>query len=245
MPPARDELTAALRRLGASAALAAQLRAFLKARHPGDQERIYHSLAHTLEVAALTARMLRKWPRVPAERKVLILLAAALHDLDPERCPGTPARVQATLEYLQNDEDAHALIAAFCDRFHFTPGQVGALIMATDYSAHPEEMAELQHAFKRAHKYAFGDDPWIDEWGRRLAYWDKIATYLHNTPEESRRRVAGLGRELRTSGAWRRRPKAGLKGVSRAFLEKLTRDPLFDYLSKADRARFRAVLRRF
>ena len=234
-----------LRALGTPAGLVERLVAFLKTRHPGNQERIYHSFAHTIEVAALTTRMLHRWPKVPAERKVLIALSAALHDLDPERYPGTPARVSATLEYLQGHGEAHSLVSDFCDRFHFTPGQVGALIMATDYSADKNELVQLQEAFKRAHKYAFGDDPWIDEWGRRLAYWDKIATYLENEPQESRRRVAGLGRELRRAGAWRRRPKAGLTGVSRDFLLALKKHELYTYLPKADRARFEKVLKLF
>lgn len=231
------DFSAELRRHGVPERLCARLRGFLKARHPGDQEKIYHSLAHTQEVADLTARMLRSWPRVPSERKVLLILAAALHDVDPHREPGTPARVDATLQYLQADADARALIAEFCDRFHFTPGQVAALIMATDYSSKPKEMQAKRKAFRRAHRYAFGDDPWIEEWGRRLAYWDQIATYLQNTPEVSRRRVAGLGRELRRARALKYRPE-GLKGLSRDFLARLRKDVLFTYLAKRDRERF-------
>ena len=248
MPPkALSGVSHELRALGVPATLCSRLIRFLKERHPGEQEKIYHSFAHTVEVADLTARMLRRWPKVPADRKILIALAAALHDLDPERYPGTPARVHATIEYLQNNEEAHDVVSAFCDRFHFTPSQVAALIMATDYSADKQELKRMQEAFKRAHKYAFGDDPWIDLWGRRLAYWDKIATYLENAPEESRRRVAGLGREMRRAGVWRgrKRPKQGLKGVSRAFLSELTKHELYGYLPAKDRKRFEKVLKLF
>jgi hypothetical protein len=236
-------VTAELRKLGVPAKLCAKLHTFLKKRHPGNQERIYHSLAHTNEVAALTGKMLHSWPRVPPERKVLLILSAALHDLDPKRRPGTPARVDATLLYLHEDKEAQLLVAEFCDRFHFTPGQVSALIMSTDYSARAEEMADKIEAFKKANRYAFGDDPWVDAWGHRLAYWDKIATYLHNTPEESRRRVAGLGRELRKAGA--KRPKIGLQEVSRRFLTALRDDELFTYLNAKDRAGFVKLLGRF
>src|SRR5271170_699386 len=86
-----SDLTAELRKLGVSTHLCARLTAFLKTRHPGDQERIYHGLAHTNEVALLTAKMLHRWPKVPSDRKVLLVLSAALHDLDPDREPGTPA----------------------------------------------------------------------------------------------------------------------------------------------------------
>ncbi|MBI3552163.1 MAG: hypothetical protein HY077_06570 [Elusimicrobia bacterium] len=236
------EFTAELRKLGVPAHLCARLKAFLKDRHPGDQERIYHGLAHTHEVAGLTAHMLHRWPKVPAERKVLLILAAAFHDLDPERQPGTPARVEATLTYLRADDDARGLVAEFCDRFHFTPGQVSALIMATDYSEHPGQMASKKKAFERAHRYHFPDDPWVSQWGHRLAYWDQIGTYLHNTPEESRRRVAGLGREMRSIGVWRR---AGIEGKSRRFLSRLRRDHLFTYLDAADRKHFDRLLGHF
>src|SRR5207302_289483 len=103
--PKTSDFLRELRKLGVSEALCGRLKAFLKERHPGIQERIYHGLAHTYEVSGLTARMLHSWPKVPAERKVLLILSAAFHDLDPERMPGTPARVEATLVYLQKDPD--------------------------------------------------------------------------------------------------------------------------------------------
>jgi endonuclease/exonuclease/phosphatase family metal-dependent hydrolase len=228
--------------LGAPKSLCARLKKFLKDRHPGDQEKIYHNLSHTHEVASLTARMLHRWPNVPADRKVLIILTAALHDLDPHRTPGIPARVEATLEYLQSDDEARKLVADFCDRFHFTPGQVGAMVMSTDYSARAEEMEAKLEAFRKAHRYAFGDDPWVELWGKRLAFWDKIATYLHNTHDDSRRRVAGLCRELKKVGA---KPKSGMTEVSRKFLTALTKEELFTYLPTADQKHFKDLLKRF
>lgn len=242
-PP--PDFTAELRSLGVPARTCSRLKVFLKTRHPGNQERIYHGLAHTYEVAGMTARMLRRWPKVPAERKILLILSAALHDLDPDRDPGTPARVEATLTYLQADPEARRVVAEFCDRFHFTPGQVASLIMATDFSEHPGQMASKLKAFERAHRYHFGNDPWVAEWGRRLAYWDQIGTYLQNTPEESRRRVAGLAREFRRAGGGHFRPEAGVKGMSFRFLSGLRRNKLFTYLGAADRARFDRLLRQF
>lgn len=229
-----------LRRLAVPARLRARLKSFLRRRHPGDQKRIYHGLAHTYEVASLTARMLHSWPRVPVERKVLIALAAALHDVDPKRAKNTPARVHATLDHLNKDREARALVADFGARFGFTPEQVGALIMSTDYSAHPEEMAHKRSAFERACRRSFGADPWVAQWGKRLAYWDQISTYLH-TRELARSRVAGLGRELRAAGPGFR-PEKGLKGLSLRFLTSLRRNPLFEYLPKGDRRRFERIL---
>jgi hypothetical protein len=223
-----------------------RLKAFLRARHPGRQDRIYHSLAHTYEVAGLTGQMLHKWPNVPAGRKVLLILAAAMHDVDPHRKPGTPARVEATLEHLETDPEARRLLNDFAEKFGFTPDQVGTLVMATDYSARPKEKRQKLKAFLKANEASFGQDPWIPEWGRRLAYWDQIATYLHTTPAEARSRVAGLGRELRRARAFAgSRPEGGLRGLSHAFLSDLMRDDLFAYLAPADQARFAALVRAF
>lgn len=230
----------AMEDLGAPRALLARLRTFLAERHPGDQEKIYHGLAHTCEVAALTARLLGSWPRVPRGRKALLILAAALHDVDPTRAAGTPARVDATLAHLENDPEARALLWEFGELFDFTPAQVCALILATDYSPFPEEMQAKRAQFVRASQGVFGDDPWIPEWGRRLAYWDQISTYLDST-EKARRRVAGLARELRTAS---RKPLA-MSEISRKFLTGLRHDPLFDYLPADDRRRFDAALASF
>ncbi|MBI3565860.1 MAG: HD domain-containing protein [Elusimicrobia bacterium] len=226
-----------LRAFGAPARLCARLAAFLRARHPGDQDRIYHCLAHTCEVASLTARSLKGWPRVPGNRKVLLILAAALHDVDPDREPNTPARVDATLHHLTHDKTARALLKDFGARFDFTPEQVLALVMATDFAARPEERRRKIDAFQRAHRKAFGDDPFIPRWGDRLAYWDQIATYL--TPiAQARKRVAGLAREFRSAGEL----KGSMRELSKRFLSGLRRDPLFDYLPPRDRARFDDLL---
>jgi hypothetical protein len=228
-----------LRDLGAPRALADRLRAFLRARHPGPQDRVYHGHAHSCEVAALTARMLASWPRVPDDRKALLVLAAALHDVDPRRRPHTPPRVDNTLRHLRTDREARRLLRDFEARFDFTAAQVCALIMATDYSPNRGEMARKRAAFARARRAAFGRDPWIGEWGHRLAYWDQIATYLH-APAEARRRVAGLAREIRNEYP-DFRPDSGMREMSRRFLGTLRRDPLFHYLPKEDRRRFDAA----
>jgi hypothetical protein len=237
----RPDFASELIALGTPARLADALYAFLEERHPGNQERIYHGLAHSCEVAGLTARLMRSWPNVPADRKILLVLSAALHDVDPKRPPNTPARVKGTLALLATDPQARRLLGEFETRFGFTRQQVSALILATDYSPHPDEMREKLYTFERAHRAAFGDDPWISEWGRRLAYWDKIATYL-GPLERTRRRVAGLAREFRSRGI---RPPAGMRAESRRFLLELRIDPLFQYLPEGDRARFDAVIADF
>lgn len=236
---AEREFLKELHELGTPPALAARLRRFLHARHPGVQDRLYHGYAHSCEVAALTARMLVSWPRVPAPRKVLLILAAALHDVDPKRRPTTPPRVDGTLRHLESDPQARRLLKDFHSRFGFTPAQTAALIMATDYSPRPADMRRKRAAFARARRAAFGGDPWIEQWGHRLAYWDQIATYLR-PPAESRKRVAGLARELRRENP-DFHPEDGMRELSRRFLAGLRRDHLFHYLRAEDRRRFEAA----
>ncbi len=238
-----DAFLKELRAHGVSAGLCGRLAAFLRARHPGNQELVYHGLAHSYEVASLTARLLHSWPRVPPERKILLILAAALHDVDPERAPITLARVDATLVHLEKDRTARRLLKDFSSRFGFTPNQVLALVMATDYAPTAAEMKKKLKAFERAHTEAFGDDPWIADWGRRLAYWDQISTYLV-TRELAIKRVAGLARELRHAHVGRL-PAGGMRAVSHRFLSRLRKDPLFGYLPAADRRRFDSVLAEF
>lgn len=229
-----------LEALGAPRSLTARLRQFLSERHAGNQERVYHNLAHSCEVAGLTARLLKSWPRVPRGRKALLILSASVHDVDPTRRPGTAPRVAATIEHLENDGEARALLYDFGELFDFTPAQVCALILATDYSPFPEEMKAKRDQFMKASQGVFGDDPWIPEWGRRLAYWDQISTYLDST-EKARRRVAGLARELRAD----KRKPLGMSEISKRFLSNLRRDPLFEYLPLEDRRRFDAALASF
>jgi hypothetical protein len=170
---------------------------FLNTRHPGDQQKIYHGAGHSYEVANFTAQVVKDQP-LSADRKVLMVFTAALHDIDPTRVPDTPARVAATLSYLDSDPEAKALIADFGGRFGFTAAQVKALIMATDFSPDPAEMKAKQDAFVQAAGAAFPGDDFGLIWGRRLAFVDQSSTYLAG-PTFAQNRVMGLAHEIRSN----------------------------------------------
>jgi cell division septation protein DedD len=186
----------ALARLGVPEELTSRLVAFLAARHPGNQDRIYHGQGHSYEVAGFAARVVESADMPPA-RKILLIFAASLHDVDPERVPDTPARVSATLEHLDADPEARALVADFGSRYGFTAAQVKALIMATDFSMDRAEMKARQEAFKSAAVAAFPGEDFGLVWGRRLAFVDQSSTYLGDL-SGARRRVEGLAHEIRT-----------------------------------------------
>ncbi|MDD5305112.1 MAG: HD domain-containing protein, partial [Elusimicrobia bacterium] len=148
-PAAPPYFIQSLAKLGVPSSLTARLEAFLAARHPGDQARIYHGLGHSHEVADLTARILGA-QGLPAEKKILLILSAALHDVDPDRAANTPARVAATIGHPGSDDEARGLLMDFGSRYGFTAAQVKALIMATDFAQDPIEMREKQDAFATA-----------------------------------------------------------------------------------------------
>jgi hypothetical protein len=228
----------ALRGLGAGDDLCARLVSFLAARHPGEQGRLYHDLEHSLEVADLTARCVGALrPPLSRGRRALLVLAAALHDIDPLRAPGTPPRVAATLEHLFSDPEALRLVGDFGAHFGFTRGQAATMILATDHDAEPDRLAVKRALFRAAARGAFPEEPEALEWGRALAYWDKTASYVAS-PERARRRVAALARELRAAAGGRGPSASALLAGSPRFLAALRRDPLFATLSVVDRARF-------
>lgn len=185
----------ALQNLGVSQELTTRLTDFLAKRHPGNQDAIYHGLGHSREVADLTARVVEN-ASLPPSRKILLIFAASLHDVDPQRVPDTPARVAATIQHLSEDPDASALVAEFSSRHGFTPDQVQALILATDFSPDPVDMKARQDRFVAAAEKAFPGEDFGLVWGRRLAFVDQSSTYLGDV-EGAKKRVEGLAHEIR------------------------------------------------
>jgi len=234
-------------KLGVPQSLLARLYDFIGTRHPGDQNSIYHGLGHTREVANLTARIL-SGRDLPAEKKILLILAAALHDVDPERAENTPARVAATIAHLDKDDEARALLVDF-GAYGFTAAQVKALIMATDFSPDAAELKAKQQAFEKAAAEAFpGETDWAVTWGKNLAFADQASTYV-GTPAEARKRVEGLALEIRAqlqSIGEAHGPSDGMiLAGSFKFLSVLKQNPLFALLPPEERKNFDAVLSYF
>ncbi len=234
----------ALAALGVPATLTERLQSFLTMRHPGDQSRIYHRLKHSQEVADLTARIV-SGQTLPAERKILLILSAALHDVDPERTPNTPARVSATITYLNSDDAARGLLVDFGSRYGFTAAQVKALIMATDFAVDTVQMRQIQETFAKAAQEAFpSETDWALTWGERLAFADQSATYVGSLAE-ARKRVEGFATELRNQltaiGKGPGPSNADMLAGTYKFLNVLKRNPLFSLLPPEQSQNFNAV----
>ncbi|UPT75302.1 MAG: HD domain-containing protein [Elusimicrobiota bacterium] len=210
-----------------------RVQSFLDTRHPGDQDKVYHGLGHSHEVADLAARVVAA-QNLPADKQILLIVSAALHDVDPGRAANSPARVSATLEHLDKDDEARALLLDLGSRHGFTAAQVKAMIMATDFAMDPVQMKAKQEAFEKAAAAAFPSEPgWALAWGKRLAFSDQVSTYVGSL-EQAKKRVRGLALEIRAQvEALGKGPgpsdEAMLAG-SFKFLNVLRQSPEFDLL---------------
>ncbi|MDE1977466.1 MAG: hypothetical protein KGI84_09460, partial [Elusimicrobia bacterium] len=251
-PAAPPYFVSALVKLGAPADLARQLSDYQLSRHPGGQNPLYHGLGHSQDVPNLTALSLNGLPEgsLTDSQKALLITAAAFHDIDPLRRPGTPPGVARTRGYLASDPRSRRLLEDLSARFGFTPAQVLALIDATDFSPDPEEQKRLQAVFEDSVRQAFPDEAsrqWALLWGRRLSFFDKSAAYVGG-PKSAERQVLALADELRAAAA--AAGKAGptdrqmIDGTP-SFLKALRSSPDFALLPPAAQANFAAVSKHF
>ncbi len=236
-----------LQKLGVPEALTARLYQFLSNRHPGEQSLVYHGLGHSREVANLTASIVTG-QNIPAEKKILMILSAALHDVDPDREANSPARVSATLVHLDKNDEARALLVDF-GRYGFTAAQVKALIMATDFDPDPVKMKQIQENFAKAAAAAFPSEPeWALAWGKKLSFSDQISTYVSSI-DMARDRVTGFAHEKRLEAAALGKgpglTDAQMLAGTFKFLNFLKQNPNFALLTPDQRENFDAVLKYF
>lgn len=238
----------ALARLGAPQKTIDALDSLLKASHPGRPEAVYHGLRHSQDVPNLMAAVL---DRVPAEkmsrrRRMILIVAAALHDVDPiDRVPETPARVWATLKFLDASPQAQAIFT----ELDLPAAQIKALIRDTDFSPDPAGAAQIERQFQADVAAAFpeaGDRQWALLWGPVLRLIDRSVTYT-GTVESALLQVKNLAHELRSAAKAAGKPFAHptddeMIAGSYAFLSALRQDPNFHYLPQESRKKFDAVL---
>lgn len=188
------------------------LLSFISFNHPGEQEKIYHNLDHTLEVVKIFLGIISQFGFenkliVYNKWKALGLLAGLLHDLDPERVPNTPPSVERTIQFLDGNNEIEAIIDWFCEKFGFTVGQLKTLILATDYDSNPEKRVNKWNRFVNECEIHFQGQFFSTKdnqvtnlglfLGKILAYSDKLATYVQPI-DIVVNRVKGLALELRT-----------------------------------------------
>ncbi len=198
-PEDRPYFLHALVKLGAPQSVTEYLWSYLQQRHPGDQGKIYHSLRHSVEVAGMMTAMIEaSGDALPARAKAALIVAAALHDVDPLRTPGTAPKVSETLRYLESDHPSQLMLWSVETAFGISRQQVLALIESTDFNPDAAAMAKLEEKAQASAAKAFdtGDQAWAQTWRLRLRLADKIASYV-GSREYARRQALGLANEIR------------------------------------------------
>lgn len=253
-PVAEPYFVGSLTSLGVPKSLAAELADYQASRHPGDQSKVYHGLGHSQDVPGVISQIIENQPAdaMTQREKIMLILAAALHDIDPLRGQETPARVSATLTYLESDPASQKLLAEFERRYGITTPEVEALIKATDFNADAAMQKKIQEDFAERVKQAFPADQqeWAMTWGRRLAFADKSATYIGSV-EAADRQVVNLANEVRHAvEAATGKPTlvpadATMLTGSKAFLSILRSNPDYAILPAPLQKNFEKVLDHF
>lgn len=166
---------------------------------------IYHSARHSLNVCMVMKRLAAEY--FPGHEDFLTRVAA-LHDVDPQRRPGTPSRVPATLEWLRMNR------ADLKKRFLWTDQNLdtaAVIIMRTEYPLdcflHPTSYKEAykDRSPRQVYRMMLTELP-ADQ--RALAlragailseYADKASWYLEG-PKTALEAVQGLVNEINAMG---------------------------------------------
>ena len=203
----------------------------LLAHHPGTDQPTYHNAVHSLTVAQVAQRLAAA-RGLSQEQARLVGEIGLLHDWDPGRPAGTPARVPETLRLLQADFDGKApLLASFTgrsvlkERFHWGERELKialAMIQRSEFpfgDSHPSPVyqevspraryvARLKELSPADRAFAATEGPMLSEFA------DKASFYMRRDYKGAALAVDGLVNEINAS--------AGAKVVSARALSTAT-----------------------
>lgn len=185
---------------------------------------IYHSAEHSLEVGRVMERLAKD--RFPGREKFLGDVAR-LHDVDPTRAPGTPARVPATLEWMDANN------AALKARFGWTDVQfqtAKTIIMRTEFPFDAKPRAQHYNGSSPAETYKkmVGGLPseqraFTMSAGAMLSEYADKSSYYMNDFKSAQAAVRGLANEMSNVGI-----KLGADGLkTHDFLKTIGRPESF------------------
>ncbi|MCA9580326.1 MAG: hypothetical protein KC416_00950, partial [Myxococcales bacterium] len=181
---------------------------FLRAHPPGSR---YHSSAHSGEVSAATHDLARL-RGLPEEDARFLSEVALIHDWDPHRVPGTPARVDATMEFL---DDARFVERMGWDRRRTDMAR--ALILRTQFPFEGDAVTAYRTHLGRLTRE---DAAFVLREGAILSeYADKGGAYMTRRFSVAMDRVEALAREFGTASGNSRLSARDLH--SAAFLDGL------------------------
>lgn len=205
--------------------------------------RLYHSFKHTLLVAITAYEIASNIENISDNDKLLLVISALLHDVDPNRSLGTPPSVTRTLEYF--DEDGIGFFDYLEDDY-ITKVKIFALILRTDFSPNPQLMGAL---IDKAYKYIDTNFNGTDvnpvkmkELSELLTFADKISMYTLSV-DFATNAVEGLANEVsRFQGA--KTFQEMLRGT-KDFLKALKDDELFESMPDELKNNFKDVYNYF
>ena len=162
---------------------------------------IYHSAEHSLEVGRMMEQLAKD--RFPGREKFLGDVAR-LHDVDPTRKPGTPARVPATLEWMDaNNVGLKARLGWTDEQFQTAK----TIIMRTEFpfDAKPRPSGYKETSPVETYKKMISDLPpeqraFAMRAGAMLSeYADKSSFYMEDS-KSAQAAVRGLANEMNNVG---------------------------------------------
>lgn len=192
----------------------------LQAAHPRLPGAIYHGLDHSVQVRAATFELARARGHDPATARFLSEVAL-VHDWDPDRPPGMPARVDATLALLEADYAGQGALvrgargSILKDRFKWTPVQLRtalALIQRTAYPFDPAAAIRYERTLRTLppaeRGFALAEGALLSE------YADKGSTYMRTSFRAATSSVAGLAGEISRANAAAGRPPVSVRALT-------------------------------
>lgn len=171
----------------------------------------YHGLVHSIRITNLVSSALAaKNKSISDQQKLLLIISAMFHDVDPLRNEGTPARVWATLEWMDSDQNAQEVFGELKKETGISTDQIKALIKFTDFD--PPKEAEIRAQAEQMAALSFSDGGiFAKEYGPILQFLDKVAMYV-GSAAFARQAVVGLANEIRQKETLKRKAEGTYNG---------------------------------
>lgn len=163
----------------------------------------YHGLIHSARVANLTAASVsaQKCSDLSKQDRALIIISAFFHDIDPKREKGTPARVWATFNWMDNDPEARSVFAQLERDGKIRTSEIKTLIKFTDFDVDEKKRTQIRiDAEGMATKHFGNRHGFATIWGTRIAFFDQVAMYVGSF-KFAVQAVVGLANEFRRISA--------------------------------------------
>lgn len=161
----------------------------------------YHGLIHSARIANLAAASSKteKCKALTQHERALIIIAAFLHDIDPHREDGTPARVWATFEWMDKDPEAHEFFVQLERENDIHLNQIKTLIKFTDFDVDEKKRLQILMDAKKMAALHFGKrHEFAETVGEALAFLDQVSMYIGSF-NFAVQAVVGLANEFRRS----------------------------------------------